>query len=177
MRRTHRLFQFIFLLLWCVLGLRESEAGLNPLVLTEAERQWSATHHELIIGMPMISSPPYSYKDAVQGFNGPVPESTFVQDLGKSLEVLTRLRMHGFGLSIDDFGTSYSSMQQLALLPFTELKLDRSFVDRCHADPAHLAIIESSIELARKLGLKTVAEGVEDEATWHLLARLGCDLC
>lgn len=78
---------------------------------------------------------------------------------------------------MDDFGTSYSSMQQLALLPFTELKLDRSFVDRCHADPAHLAIIESSIELARKLGLKTVAEGVEDEATWHLLARLGCDLC
>lgn len=62
-------------------------------------------------------------------------ESAFVKDLGKSLEVLTRLRMHGFGLSIDDFGTGYSSMQQLALLPFTELKLDRSFVDRCYEDP------------------------------------------
>ncbi|HDO1315578.1 EAL domain-containing response regulator [Aeromonas veronii] len=106
-----------------------------------------------------------------------VTESAFVQDLGKSLEVLTRLRMHGFGLSIDDFGTGYSSMQQLALLPFTELKLDRSFVDRCHADPSRLAIIESSIELARKLGLKSVAEGVEDEATWRVLAQLGCDLC
>ncbi|BBR38245.1 EAL domain-containing response regulator [Aeromonas allosaccharophila] len=106
-----------------------------------------------------------------------VTESAFIRDIGAMLEVLTRLRMHGFGLSIDDFGTGYSSMQQLALLPFTELKLDRSFVDRCHADPAHLAIIESSIELARKLGLKTVAEGVEDAATWHLLARLGCDLC
>ncbi|HHQ4441943.1 TPA: EAL domain-containing response regulator [Aeromonas veronii] len=105
-----------------------------------------------------------------------VTESAFVQDLGKSLEVLTRLRMHGFGLSIDDFGTGYSSMQ-LALLPFTELKLDRSFVDRCHADPSRLAIIESSIELARKLGLKSVAEGVEDEATWRVLAQLGCDLC
>ncbi|MFQ2293610.1 EAL domain-containing protein [Aeromonas enteropelogenes] len=106
-----------------------------------------------------------------------VTESSFVQDLGKSLEVLTRLRMHGFGLSIDDFGTGYSSMQQLALLPFTELKLDRSFVDRCYADPSRLAIIESSIELARKLGLKSVAEGVEDEQTWRQLATLGCDVC
>lgn len=106
-----------------------------------------------------------------------VTESSFVQDVGKSLEVLTRLRMHGFGLSIDDFGTGYSSMQQLALLPFTELKLDRSFVDRCYADPSHLAIIESSIELARKLGLKSVAEGVEDELTWQQLAKLGCDVC
>ncbi|WP_042010438.1 EAL domain-containing response regulator [Aeromonas fluvialis] len=106
-----------------------------------------------------------------------VTESAFVQDLGKSLEVLTRLRMHGFGLSIDDFGTGYSSMQQLALLPFTELKLDRSFVDRCFEDPSRLAIIESSIELARKLGLKSVAEGVEDVQTWRLLAELGCDVC
>lgn len=106
-----------------------------------------------------------------------VTESSFVQDLGKALEVLTRLRMHGFGLSIDDFGTGYSSMQQLALLPFTELKLDRSFVDRCYADPSRLAIIESSIELARKLGLKSVAEGVEDVQTWQLLAKLGCDVC
>lgn len=106
-----------------------------------------------------------------------VTESAFVQDVGKSLEVLTRLRMHGFGLSIDDFGTGYSSMQQLTLLPFTELKLDRSFVDRCHEDPSRMVIIESSIELARKLGLKSVAEGVEDELTWRLLARLGCDVC
>ena len=68
-------------------------------------------------------------------------------------------------------------MQQLALLPFTELKLDRSFVDRCYADPSRLAIIESSIELARKLGLKSVAEGVEDVETWLLLAKLGCDIC
>ena len=61
MSRTRRLFQFIFLLLWCVLGQRESEARLNPLALTEAERQWSAAHHELIIGMPMMGAPPYSY--------------------------------------------------------------------------------------------------------------------
>jgi len=106
-----------------------------------------------------------------------VTESAFVKDLGKSLEVLARLRMHGFGLAIDDFGTGYSSIQQLGLLPFTELKLDHSFVNRCYEDPSRLAIIESSIELARKLRLKTVAEGVEDEATWQLLAKLGCDQC
>ncbi|MGY3901644.1 EAL domain-containing response regulator [Aeromonas lusitana] len=106
-----------------------------------------------------------------------VTESAFVKDLGHSLEMLSRLRMHGFGLSIDDFGTGYSSMQQLSLLPFTELKLDRSFVDRCHEDPVRLAIIESTLTLARKIGLRTVAEGVEDKATWDELARLGCDEC
>ncbi|MGL5949405.1 MAG: EAL domain-containing response regulator [Aeromonas sp.] len=106
-----------------------------------------------------------------------VVESSFVQDMGKSLEELTRLRMYGFSLSIDDFGTGYSSMQQLTLLPFTELKLDRSFIDRCWSDPSRLAVIESSIQLAGKLGLKTVAEGVEDEKTWALLAQLGCDVC
>ena len=106
-----------------------------------------------------------------------VTESALVHDLGASLEVLTRLRMHGFGLAIDDFGTGYSSMQQLALLPFTELKLDRSFVDRCYGDPPRQAIVESCIALARKLGLKSVAEGVEDGRTWHLLRQLGCDVC
>ena len=88
-----------------------------------------------------------------------VTESAFVQDLGKALEVLTRLRMHGFDLSIDDFGTGYSSMQQLALLPFTELKLDRSFIDRCYADPAHLAIIESSIETGPQVGAQVGRRG------------------
>ncbi|MGY3884709.1 EAL domain-containing protein [Aeromonas aquatica] len=106
-----------------------------------------------------------------------VTESAFVKDLGQSLERLSRLRMHGFGLSIDDFGTGYSSMQQLNQLPFTELKLDRSFVDRCHEDPVRLAIIESTLILAHKIGLKSVAEGVEDEGTWDQLARLGCDEC
>ena len=85
--------------------------------------------------------------------------------------------MHGFGLSIDDFGTGYSSMQQLNQLPFTELKLDRSFVDRCHEDPVRLAIIESTLTLVHKIGLKSVAEGVEDKGTWDQLARLGCDEC
>lgn len=106
-----------------------------------------------------------------------VTESAFIKDLDQSLERLSRLRMHGFGLSIDDFGTGYSSMQQLNQLPFTELKLDRSFVDRCHEDPVRLAIIESTLTLVHKIGLKSVAEGVEDKGTWDQLARLGCDEC
>lgn len=106
-----------------------------------------------------------------------ITESVFTEDIGQALEVLSRLRMHGFGISIDDFGTGYSSLQQLALLPFTELKLDRTFVERCHSTPSSMIIIESSIKLANKLGLTTVAEGVEDKVTWDLLRKLGCHTC
>ncbi|MCX9134877.1 EAL domain-containing response regulator [Aeromonas veronii] len=106
-----------------------------------------------------------------------ITESAFTEDIGQALEILTRLRMHGFGISIDDFGTGYSSLQQLALLPFTELKLDRSFVDHCHSMTSHMAIVESSIKLANNLGLKTVAEGVEDIETWQRLDKLGCHTC
>lgn len=106
-----------------------------------------------------------------------ITESAFTQDLGRSLEILTRLRMYGFCISIDDFGAGYSSLQQLALLPFTELKLDCSFIENCTHDLSKLAIIESSINLAKRLGLNSVAEGVEDIDTWKLLSQIGCDAC
>lgn len=106
-----------------------------------------------------------------------VTESAFIEDVGRSLEMLSRMRMHGFGLSIDDFGTGYSSVQQLTILPFTELKLDRSFVSRCCEDKSSMAVVEYSLKLAQQLGLKSVAEGVEDEKTWQILAALGCDMC
>jgi EAL domain-containing protein (putative c-di-GMP-specific phosphodiesterase class I)/ActR/RegA family two-component response regulator len=106
-----------------------------------------------------------------------VTEGVFIEDVGRSLEVLSRMRMHGFGLSIDDFGTGYSSVQQLTILPFTELKLDRSFITRCSQNKSSRAVVEYSLKLAHQLGLKTVAEGVEDEQTWQTLAALGCDMC
>lgn len=106
-----------------------------------------------------------------------ITESTFTEDICQALEIFTRLRMHGFGISIDDFGTGYSSLQQLVILPFTELKLDRSFVEQCHSMTHYMAIVESSIKLANNLGLKTVAEGVEDIETWHRLDKLGCHTC
>jgi EAL domain-containing protein (putative c-di-GMP-specific phosphodiesterase class I) len=92
------------------------------------------------------------------------------------LEGLARLRMKGFGLSIDDYGTGYSSMQQLGRIPFTELKIDKSFVTDSAANPQNRVILESSIDMARKLGLKTVAEGIETRSDWNLLKELGCTI-
>lgn len=103
-----------------------------------------------------------------------ITESAAMADVGRCLENLARLRVKGFGLSIDDYGTGYSSMQQLARIPFTELKLDQSFVTNCAAHAQHRAIIESSLDMARRLKLKTVAEGVETHADWTLLRELGC---
>jgi EAL domain-containing protein (putative c-di-GMP-specific phosphodiesterase class I) len=105
-----------------------------------------------------------------------ITESAAMTDLARSLENLARLRVKGFGLSIDDYGTGYSSMQQLARIPFTELKLDQSFVTNCATHTQHRAIIESSLDMARRLKLKTVAEGVETQADWTLLRELGCAL-
>ncbi len=105
-----------------------------------------------------------------------VTETQLMRDLTRSLDTLTRLRLRRIGLSIDDFGTGYSSLEQLQRVPFVELKIDRAFVDGASHDAAARAILESSIELAKKLGLTTVAEGVEAPDDYRLLQRLGCDL-
>jgi EAL domain-containing protein (putative c-di-GMP-specific phosphodiesterase class I) len=92
------------------------------------------------------------------------------------LEIVTRLRMKGFRLSVDDFGTGQSSLQRLEALPFGELKIDRQFVHGAAKNPAKAAILEASLGLARTLGQKSVAEGVELKEDWELLERLGCDV-
>jgi EAL domain-containing protein (putative c-di-GMP-specific phosphodiesterase class I) len=92
------------------------------------------------------------------------------------LEIVTRLRMKGFALSVDDFGTGMSSLQRLEALPFGELKIDRQFVDGAHKSPAKLAILQASINLAKTLGQKSVAEGVEVREDWDILIENGCDL-
>jgi len=84
--------------------------------------------------------------------------------------------MKGFGLSIDDYGTGYSSMQQLSRIPFTELKIDQSFVMSALENESSKVILGSSLDMARKLRLKAVAEGVETRAHWNLLQKLGCDI-
>src|SRR5262249_7788578 len=93
----------------------------------------------------------------------------------QTIDVLTRLRLLGFRLSIDDFGTGYSSLVQLQRLPFNELKIDQSFVSKMLQDKSCRTIVEIIIVLARKLGLKTVAEGVEDADTMNALFDMGCD--
>ena len=105
-----------------------------------------------------------------------ITESAAMTDIGKALENLTRLRMKGFGLSIDDYGTGYSSMQQLSRIPFTELKIDQSFVMSALEKESSKVILGSSLDMARKLKLKAVAEGVETRAHWNLLQKLGCDI-
>jgi EAL domain-containing protein (putative c-di-GMP-specific phosphodiesterase class I) len=91
------------------------------------------------------------------------------------MDVLTRLRVKGFKLSIDDFGTGYSSLVQLRKMPFSEIKIDISFVLHMLDDKDCQVIVEAIIDLARKLGLESVAEGVESEPIWNALRALGCD--
>jgi EAL domain-containing protein (putative c-di-GMP-specific phosphodiesterase class I) len=103
-----------------------------------------------------------------------VTETGVTKDVAVALDVLTRLRLKGFGLSIDDFGIGYSSFEQLGRIPFTEMKLDRSFVNRGLQDPAARAILESSMAMAQKLSLSTVAEGLETEGELALMRGMGC---
>lgn len=103
-----------------------------------------------------------------------VTETGVTKDVAITLDVLSRLRLKGFGLSIDDFGIGYSSFEQLGRIPFTEMKLDRSFVNRGLQDSAARAILESSMAMAQKLSLSTVAEGVETDAELALMRDMGC---
>lgn len=105
-----------------------------------------------------------------------VTESRLMKNLTAALEILTRLSLKGIRLSIDDFGTGYSSMEQLQRLPFVELKIDKAFVLGAARDSAARAILESSVELGKKLSMTIVAEGVETQEDWDLVAKLGCDL-
>lgn len=105
-----------------------------------------------------------------------VTESGAVTDVGKVLENLARLRMKGFGLSIDDYGTGYSSMQQLSRIAFTELKIDRYFVMNAYKDASARVILEASLKMAKKLGIHSVAEGVETRADFDLLSRMHCEM-
>ena len=105
-----------------------------------------------------------------------ITESAAMSSVGHVLENLVRLRMKGFGLSIDDYGTGYSSLQQLTRIPFTELKVDHSFVMHAAHQESSRMILESSLEMARKLGITSVAEGAETAEDWNLLRECGCDL-
>lgn len=104
-----------------------------------------------------------------------ITESTFMHDPGQSLVATRALRARGIGVSIDDYGTGYASLAYLSDLPATELKLDRSFTARVASDPRTVAIVGGTAELAHRLGLRLVAEGVEDERTLQVLRALGCD--
>lgn len=103
-----------------------------------------------------------------------ITESSVSSNLGNSLGTLARFRLKGFGLSIDDYGTGFSSMQQLARIPFTELKVDRTFVHGAHMRPHLRVILQSALDMAKRLELVTVAEGIEAIEDWRLLQESGC---
>ncbi|MCW8955740.1 MAG: EAL domain-containing response regulator [Gammaproteobacteria bacterium] len=105
-----------------------------------------------------------------------VTESKLMKDPLAVLDILTRLRLKHIGLSIDDFGTGHSSLAQLRDIPFDELKIDRGFIHGMSQDASIRAIFEASLGMAHQLGMKTVAEGVEDLADLEFLRATGCDL-
>ncbi|HLZ30315.1 MAG TPA: amino acid permease [Chloroflexota bacterium] len=104
-----------------------------------------------------------------------ITESSLMADPQRASENLTELRALGVRMSIDDFGTGYSSLDSLKDLSVDELKIDRSFVRAMATDARARAIVRAIIDLADALELRVVAEGVEDRATWDVLAGLGCD--
>ncbi|MRW84654.1 EAL domain-containing protein [Pseudoduganella sp. FT26W] len=104
-----------------------------------------------------------------------ITESAIMDDPVRAQHTLERLSAMGLDLSIDDFGTGYSSLAYLKRLPVDELKIDKSFVLNMEKDEGDTKIVRSTIDLGHNMGLRVVAEGIESEAVWRLLAELGCD--
>lgn len=103
-------------------------------------------------------------------------ETAAMDDPVKSLDMLTRLRMRGFRLSIDDFGTGFSSMLALARMPFSEVKIDKSFVMTAANARESIQVIKSTIDLAHSLDMTVTAEGIETQESLQQLQEMGCDL-
>ena len=105
-----------------------------------------------------------------------ITETHLVDDLAKVLEPLLRLRLLGFKIALDDYGTGASSMQLLSQLPSTELKIDRSFVTAAPRSTQGRAFMQSAVELGRQMGQSIVAEGIETEEQRVLTLELGCQI-
>lgn len=104
-----------------------------------------------------------------------VTETEAMRDVTRTMDVLLRMRIRNIGVSIDDFGTGHSSLRELQRMPFSEMKIDKSFVMDMVNNRDCAVIVNSIIDLGHNLGLKVIAEGVEDIRTWRLLAEKSCD--
>jgi EAL domain-containing protein (putative c-di-GMP-specific phosphodiesterase class I) len=105
-----------------------------------------------------------------------VTENEVMRDLKIAQEVADELRALRCSLALDDFGAGYSSLARLRQLPFSELKIDRSYVTDCHLDKVNAGLCETIVELAKRFDLKTVAEGIEKTHESHKLQGIGCDI-
>jgi diguanylate cyclase (GGDEF)-like protein len=117
-----------------------------------------------------------AYGLPADGLQLEITESMIMSDPDRAVATVTRLSALGVRMSVDDFGTGYSSLANLRRLPIDDLKIDRSFVSPMLTDESDLIIVRSTINLGHDLGLKVIAEGVEDSDTLQRLALLGCDL-
>lgn len=165
---------------------------LTCLVLEQALAQ-ARTWHEngivlrVAINVSMDNLTSLDFQDLVVNLvveNGLSPQNIVLEvtesqlmgaDTRVPLEILTRLRLKRFHLSIDDFGTGHSSMAQLRDIPFDELKIDQGFVHRAWSDETLRAMYDASLSMAKQLGMEVVAEGVADQDDWKFLRQTGCD--
>lgn len=165
---------------------------LTRLVLREALRQsaeWRSRGLELsvainisarnLLGQELVGE----VRDALSASGVPprsvtleLTESTVMSDLKGTVGTLARLSELGVSLAVDDFGTGYSSLSYLTRLPVETVKIDKSFIQHMSADPGDAVIVRSTIDLARNLGLRVIAEGVEDRATWDRLRNMDADM-
>ena len=177
------------------IGIAEKHGLINDLtclVLEQALAQARVWHESGIvlrvaINVSMDNLTSLNFQDLVVNLaveNGLSPQNIVLEvtesqlmgaDTRVPLEILTRLRLKRFHLSIDDFGTGHSSMAQLRDIPFDELKIDQGFVHRAWADETLRAMYDASLSMAKQLGMEVVAEGVADEEDWKFLRQTGCD--
>jgi len=152
--------------------LRWQQAGLHVKIAINisAENLMDKSYSDYVIGLKE------QYDLPNNDITLEVTEDAVVDDPEQATEILSYLREHGFKLSIDDYGTGYSSLAQLKQLPVQELKIDRSFVQHLMSNENDKIIVRSTIELAHNMGLTVVAEGIEDENTLLWLQEHGCEL-
>lgn len=177
------------------IGLAEKYGMINALtskVLEQAciqAKTWQQAGHELkvAVNVSMDNLASLDFQDVVVALAAKadiapnkivleITESQLMGDMRVSLEILTRLRLKRFHLSIDDFGTGHSSLSQLRDIPFDELKIDQGFVHRAWENETLRAIYDTSLALAKQLNMEAVAEGVQDRQDWNLLRRTDCNL-
>lgn len=103
-------------------------------------------------------------------------ETTVVNNMEAVIDSINRLRAWGAGVALDDFGTGYAGLDYLQNMAFSSIKIDRAFVQQMHSSNRSFHIIQSALELSRRLGIHSVAEGIEDEQTAQALGALGCDI-
>ncbi len=148
--------------------------GLNPprLAINLSAVQFESETRELDALLTQILS---RHGIAAEEIELEVTETALLRKPQQARKVLQLLGIAGFSIAMDDFGTGYSSLVNLHTLPIHKLKIDKSFVDHFISRKADRALIESILVIARKLGLETIAEGVETDAQWQALRALGCD--